>query len=176
VNLARQTALACGLRRSRRASVSDEVIHTGHAADHPGDGLPRHPPTVALLVRRKTVRDHALPTMTRNRQRDRHQLSGSSVATVMPTVAVRPARPSTTGSAAIGSAVVGSTVRKMIAATMAHRLAMRNCSLGDRCDRKASVPTAAKSLIIGGPDTIRTCDLRLRRATLYPTELRVPRT
>jgi hypothetical protein len=28
-------------------------------------------------------------------------------------------------------------------------------------------------LKIGGPDTIRTCDLRLRRATLYPTELRV---
>jgi hypothetical protein len=28
----------------------------------------------------------------------------------------------------------------------------------------------------GGPDTIRTCDLRLRRATLYPTELRVQRT
>src|SRR3984957_12749185 len=27
--------------------------------------------------------------------------------------------------------------------------------------------------VIGGPDTIRTCDLRLRRATLYPTELRV---
>ena len=26
---------------------------------------------------------------------------------------------------------------------------------------------------LGGPDTIRTCDLRLRRATLYPTELRV---
>src|SRR5262249_33362316 len=26
---------------------------------------------------------------------------------------------------------------------------------------------------IGGPDTIRTCDLRLRRATLYPAELRV---
>src|SRR6478609_2598068 len=26
---------------------------------------------------------------------------------------------------------------------------------------------------ISGPDTIRTCDLRLRRATLYPTELRV---
>jgi hypothetical protein len=30
--------------------------------------------------------------------------------------------------------------------------------------------------LIGGPDTIRTCDLRLRRATLYPTELRVQRT
>jgi hypothetical protein len=30
--------------------------------------------------------------------------------------------------------------------------------------------------ITGGPDTIRTCDLRLRRATLYPTELRVQRT
>jgi hypothetical protein len=29
---------------------------------------------------------------------------------------------------------------------------------------------------LGGPDTIRTCDLRLRRATLYPTELRVQRT
>ena len=26
---------------------------------------------------------------------------------------------------------------------------------------------------LGGPDTIRTCDLRLRRATLYPAELRV---
>ena len=25
----------------------------------------------------------------------------------------------------------------------------------------------------GAPDTIRTCDLRLRRATLYPAELRV---
>src|SRR4029453_14125813 len=27
----------------------------------------------------------------------------------------------------------------------------------------------------GAPDRIRTCDLCLRRATLYPTELRVPR-
>src|SRR4051812_33676521 len=27
---------------------------------------------------------------------------------------------------------------------------------------------------IGAPDTIRTCGLRLRRATLYPAELRVP--
>src|SRR5690242_16331648 len=27
----------------------------------------------------------------------------------------------------------------------------------------------------GAPDTIRTCDLCLRRATLYPAELRVPR-
>ena len=27
----------------------------------------------------------------------------------------------------------------------------------------------------GAPDRIRTCDLRLRRATLYPAELRVPR-
>ena len=26
----------------------------------------------------------------------------------------------------------------------------------------------------GAPDRIRTCDLRLRRATLYPAELRVP--
>jgi hypothetical protein len=26
---------------------------------------------------------------------------------------------------------------------------------------------------IGAPDRIRTCDLCLRRATLYPTELRV---
>src|SRR4051812_37840773 len=29
------------------------------------------------------------------------------------------------------------------------------------------------SLFIGAPDTIRTCDLCLRRATLYPAELRV---
>ena len=28
--------------------------------------------------------------------------------------------------------------------------------------------------VIGAPDTIRTCDLCLRRATLYPAELRVP--
>ena len=27
--------------------------------------------------------------------------------------------------------------------------------------------------IVGGPDTIRTCDLCLRRAALYPAELRV---
>ncbi len=27
---------------------------------------------------------------------------------------------------------------------------------------------------IGAPDKIRTCDLCLRRATLYPAELRVP--
>src|SRR5438477_10955446 len=30
-----------------------------------------------------------------------------------------------------------------------------------------------RKLAIGAPDTIRTCDLCLRRATLYPAELRV---
>jgi Shikimate dehydrogenase substrate binding domain len=31
----------------------------------------------------------------------------------------------------------------------------------------------ARSMSGGGPDTIRTCDLCLRRAALYPAELRV---
>ena len=34
--------------------------------------------------------------------------------------------------------------------------------------------SAPVDYVVGGPDTIRTCDLCLRRATLYPTELRVP--
>jgi hypothetical protein len=41
--------------------------------------------------------------------------------------------------------------------------------LGEGCIGRAHV----EHDFIGGPDTIRTCDLRLRRATLYPTELRV---
>ena len=31
-----------------------------------------------------------------------------------------------------------------------------------------------QAAVFGAPDRIRTCDLRLRRATLYPAELRVP--
>ncbi len=37
-----------------------------------------------------------------------------------------------------------------------------------------SAPLVQLRKEIGGPDTIRTCDLCLRRATLYPAELRVP--
>lgn len=45
--------------------------------------------------------------------------------------------------------------------------------------RLAEAPLAhaglRESYLLGGaPDTIRTCGLRLRRATLYPAELRVP--
>ena len=34
---------------------------------------------------------------------------------------------------------------------------------------------SVQDLVAGAPDTIRTCDLCLRRATLYPAELRVQR-
>jgi hypothetical protein len=49
-----------------------------------------------------------------------------------------------------------------------------------RCCKRPAVPSSKAGNghieAIGGPDTIRTCDLRLRRATLYPTELRVQHT
>src|ERR1700722_1031749 len=38
---------------------------------------------------------------------------------------------------------------------------------------KAHMPARPSLQQIGAPDTIRTCDLCLRRATLYPAELRV---
>ena len=53
-------------------------------------------------------------------------------------------------------------------------------AIGPPCFRSASADTGCFSgrgdeaiEIIGGPDAIRTRDLRLRRATLYPAELRV---
>lgn len=38
----------------------------------------------------------------------------------------------------------------------------------------AAIKSNALLMRDGAPDTIRTCGLRLRRATLYPAELRVP--
>src|SRR5882724_9585813 len=50
----------------------------------------------------------------------------------------------------------------------------RTCWSG-RCWRTvAPCPGFAVLFANGAPDRIRTCDLRLRRATLYPAELRVP--
>src|SRR4030081_3438611 len=46
---------------------------------------------------------------------------------------------------------------------------------GDTMVRPASVQFPKCRLVAGAPDTIRTCDLCLRRATLYPAELRVRR-
>ncbi len=62
----------------------------------------------------------------------------------------------------------------------------KNCASWDRkaCSRARSSPMKAQKRQVlacpvlyrsGAPDTIRTCDLCLRRATLYPAELRVHR-
>ena len=42
-----------------------------------------------------------------------------------------------------------------------------------RANREEGTLSARKLLKSGAPDRIRTCDLRLRRAALYPAELRV---
>ncbi len=43
-------------------------------------------------------------------------------------------------------------------------------------NKKASVARHAPYMVRGAPDTIRTCDLLLRRETLYPAELRAQET
>ena len=69
----------------------------------------------------------------------------------------------------------------MTAAGFAKYALLRMHDDGLICARSGR-PSVAELATIGGdgefrtgaPDTIRTCGLRLRRATLYPAELRVP--
>jgi hypothetical protein len=53
-----------------------------------------------------------------------------------------------------------------------HKYTGRSSRLIDEGDDLHWPPAPLRGML-GGPDTIRTCDLRLRRATLYPAELRV---
>jgi hypothetical protein len=64
-------------------------------------------------------------------------------------------------------------VAAMVPAFATCRIQLSRCHPGHFSDLAKVVQRIER---IGGPDTIRTCDLRLRRATLYPTELRVQRT
>ncbi len=60
---------------------------------------------------------------------------------------------------------------------MAEMASSADWQLCVRSSPQADSLELAKKLILklaaGAPDRIRTCDLRLRRATLYPAELRV---
>src|SRR5713226_1796231 len=47
---------------------------------------------------------------------------------------------------------------------------LTRCLPGHKCQKRENGQSIE---VIGAPDTIRTCDLCLRRATLYPAELRV---